>query len=441
MEINKARRDGLSLLFLGMSIVALMLAYLLGHPSDAAMQDFRVVYSPAKCLLRHCDPYSPSQVLWLYQQEVPARSMEYESDRQIVTRSIYPPSAFVVTLPFAALPWEWARRAWPLMTVAGLLTSSFLLWDLAAVYGPILAGILAAWILANSEILVVLGNPSGIVLALTIAAVWCFLRGRFVPAGIVCMALALAVKPQIPGFIWLYFLLARNRSYRKNALWTLLVLAVLGLPVLLWVWSLSPNWIGEWSANLHFFTARGAQADPGPASSASHGAGAMISLQTVFSLIQDSPWFYDLAAWATCAPFLLLWMWATLKSQSTEKQSLLALAVIAPLSLLPSYHHIYDAKLLLLLIPACAILWKDRKATGWSALALTSIALLITGDLPATFLLRLVDGWRLPANNSSAMVKLAVERFPVPLILLTVAGFYLRIYAREARRIAPSEHQ
>ena len=60
-------------------------------------------------------------------------------------------------------------------------------------------------------------------------AVWCFIRERFVPAGILCLAVSLAVKPQDAGLVWLYFLLVGG-VYPKRALQTLVAMLALGLP-------------------------------------------------------------------------------------------------------------------------------------------------------------------------------------------------------------------
>jgi len=46
-----------------------------------------------------------------------------------------------------------------------------------------------------------------------------------VPAGILCFAISLAVKPHVAGMVLLYFLLA-NARYRKRALQTLAVTAL-----------------------------------------------------------------------------------------------------------------------------------------------------------------------------------------------------------------------
>ena len=49
--------------------------------------------------------------------------------------------------------------------------------------------------------------------------------------------------------------------------------------------------------------------------------------------------------------------------------------------MLPVYHRCYDARLLLLTIPACVILWKHGGKIAWSALLLTLAAIVLTGDI------------------------------------------------------------
>ena len=140
------------------------------------------------------------------------------------------------------LPWGPAHLLWMALTMGSLILASFLIWNIGADYAPIFSGVLIGFLLANSEVVVVFGNSAGIVVSLCIVAVWCFLRERFVPAGILCLAIGLATKPQDAGVVWLYFLLAGG-VYRKRALKTLLALVALRLPVVLWVWHVSPHWM------------------------------------------------------------------------------------------------------------------------------------------------------------------------------------------------------
>lgn len=420
------RQDGLYLLLLGMSIVVLLTAYLLGTPTGAAQQDFRVVYNPARCLLRHYDPYQPDQVQRLLREEGRERPSESESDREIITRYLYPPTAFALTAPFAMLRWDTARRLWSLCSVGILLCAAFLAWDLSADYEPVLGGVMIGFLLANSEVLVVLGNPTGIVIGLCVTAVWCFLRQRLLLLGVVCLALSLAIKPQVAGLIWIFFLLA-GKNFRKQALQSLIAFAALGLPVVLWVWQVSPHWISEWQSNLLVVSARGGPADPGPASTASHGAGQMICLQTVFSAFRDDPRFYNTASYLVVGPLLLIWIYLALRRSPSIAGALLALAALVPLSLLPVYHHVYDAKLLLLAVPGCALLWQEQSPRRVLAVLVTSAALFLTGDIPSSFLFQVADT-ALSAHHAGSQFRQLVVSLPIPLVLLGMAVFYLHAY-------------
>src|ERR1017187_6157574 len=100
------------------------------------------------------------------------------------------------------------------------------------------------------------GNAAGIVVSLCAVAVWCFLRERFVPAGVLCLAASLAIKPHDAGLVWLYFLLAGG-VHRKRALQALLITAVLSVSALLWVSHVAPNWMQDWSANMASISATG----------------------------------------------------------------------------------------------------------------------------------------------------------------------------------------
>ena len=140
------------------------------------------------------------------------------------------------------LPWESARMLWMFLSLGSLIFAAFLMWNLGANYTPEISGLLIGFMLANSELVLVVGNMAGIAIGLCVVAVWCFLRGRFVPAGILCLAISLAVKPHDAGFVWLYFLLAGG-IYRRRALQTLLVTAVLGLATILWVTPIAPHWM------------------------------------------------------------------------------------------------------------------------------------------------------------------------------------------------------
>jgi hypothetical protein len=67
------------------------------------------------------------------------------------------------------------------------------------------------------------------------------------------------------------------------------------------------------------------------------------------------------------------------------------LAAIAPLTMLPVHHHLYDTKLLLLTVPACALLWSGKGSVAWLALAVNLAVFVATGDVSWTVLYRFID--------------------------------------------------
>ena len=104
-----------------------------------------------------------------------------------------------------------------MLTVGGLITASFLIWNLSANYAPIVCGALIGFLLVNSEVIVVLCNPAGIAISLCVVAVWCFLRERYVPVGILCLAVSLALKPHDVGLVSLFPAGRRNLPEARTA--------------------------------------------------------------------------------------------------------------------------------------------------------------------------------------------------------------------------------
>lgn len=427
--MTRERLDGLYLLLLGTIPVFLLLSFLLVTTSSFPMQDFKVVYYPARCLLQHCDPYRESEVLRIYRAEGGEYPSEAATDRVNITRNIYPPTTFSLIVPFAMLSWGAARILWIIITAGSLLIASLLAWDLGADHAPILSGVLIGYLLANSEVLMVLGNPSGIVICLCVVAVWCFLRERIVYAGILCLAVSLTIKPQEAGLVWLYFLLAGG-IHRKRALQTLLATIVLSLPGLLWVWHISPHWMQELHANIQAFTVRGGFANPGPASTGTHGAGIMINLQTVISFFRDDPRIYNPVSYFICALLLLVWVLVTLRARPSQAKAWLAIAAVVPLTLLPVYHRLYDTKLLLLTVPACAMLWAKGGRIGRLALLVNIAGFVLSGDISWTILYNLIDILNPSRAGIAGRILTAMQIFPVPLMLLVMSIFYLWVYAR-----------
>jgi len=340
--------------------------------------------------------------------------------------------------PLAVLPYGIALAVWLILLAGVFLLAAILVWDVRANYAPGVSLFLICIVLANSEVLFTGGNPAGIAVSLCIVAVWCFLRERFVPAGILCMAVSLAIKPHDAGLVWLYFLLAGG-VYRKRALQTLGVTVLLALPAILWMSRIEPHWFGDWQSNLLVMSARGGILDPGPASLPGfRDLGMIISLQTVISVFRDDPPIYNPASYLACGVLLLTWSAATLWSRFLPARAWFALAAVVPLAMLVTYHRPYDTKLLLLAVPACAMLWAEGGFIRWIALSVNTTALLLTGDIPLTILLILTRNLHLSVSTLFGQIATVVLARPVPLTLLVMGTFYLWVYLRRALSSAKS---
>jgi hypothetical protein len=250
-----------------------------------------------------------------------------------------------------------------------------------------------------------------------------------VPAGILCLALSLAIKPHDAGLVWLYFLLA-GAPYRKRALQSLLITAVLGLSAFLWVSHVAPHWTQDWQVNLSTISAPGGINEPGPSSLTSRNGATVIDLQAAISIIKDDPRIYNPASYLFCGALLLLWAVRTLRSRFSPAKAWIALAAVVPLTMLVTYHRPWDAKLLMLTIPACAILWAEGGQIARIALLVNSIGMLFTGDVSLAVLSILFTKLHVDTAGILGHMLTLVMLRPASLILLAMSIFYVWVYLR-----------
>jgi hypothetical protein len=330
------------------------------------------------------------------------------------------------------MPFGPAQLLWSALIAGGSILGSFAVWDLSSEYAPEIAAILLCFCLANSGSVLYFGNPAGVAVPLCILAVWCFLRERFVNWGILCLAISLVLKPQDAGLVWLSFLLCGG-TYRRRALWTLAVVVALSVPATLWITHVSPHWFQELRSLEQQFFGHGGINNPNGA----HGTLAITSLQPIFSYFWDDSRIYHLLTCIVCAPLLTVWVIVTLKSRPLRANAYFALASIVVLSLLPVYHRQYDAKIIILTVPALALLWSEGGSKRWIALVISLQGYLLTADLAWTFFAGYLVRKRLLQMNEAGNfgpTMTPVMNFPVPISLLIMAVFYLWVYTRRASR-------
>jgi len=421
--MTKARLDGLYMLILG-SVFFVAIGAVMEWTNPLGMTAFEQIYASSRCVAHHHDPYNFDQLLAFYQSDtggIPAdSSVVSRTYRKIVFIAPNLPTTLFLIAPIASLPWKWAVVLWMVLIAAGFILACFCVWNVGADSAPRLYGALIFLMLVNSGLLLSAGNTAGLVVSLAVIAVCCFLQDRFILAGIVCLAVALAMKPHDAGPIWLYFLLAGGVQ-RKRALQSAALTAAILIPAVLWVWHSAPHWAPELHANLAEGLAPGGLNNAGPTTQGGRGIGQIISLQAVLSLIRDDARFYNSVTYVICGIPLLLWCVRTLRIGFSPRNAWLALAAIAPLTMLPFYHRTYDARLLLLAVPACASLWMGGHARGRSALGLTLAAIILTGDLFWIVLFQAThySGWSTEFGT-----------IPAPLVLLALGIFCLWIYLR-----------
>lgn len=429
--MSKERLDGLYLLLLG-SIAFLLLGIVLENIVLSPMSDFKAIYYGARCVIHHNNPYKNGEILREFQADggqFPADPIISRSVQRAILVCINLPTSLFLVAPFAYLAYGTSHVLWMVFMAGSLLVASWLMWDLGAEFKPVVSGVLVGLVLANSEVLVIIGNAAAIVIGLLLIAVWCFVKNRFAALGVTCLAISLAFKPHDAGFVWLYFLLAGGIP-RRRALQSLVLTVVISLSAMLWISHVAPHWVHELHSNLVETSARGDLNDPGPSSMGAHTLGMVVSLQTVISVFRDDPKFYNPFTYLVVGPLILIWAVISLRSRFTLQGMWLALAAISALSLLLVYHRIYDAKLLLLSVPACAMLWAEGRLIGWFAVGINSLAIIVTSDL-SWVIFSLVLGHIRPIMPwLSFPVLNAMIVFPAPIALLAMGIFYLWVYAR-----------
>lgn len=428
---GRMQRTSLLLLLLGASI-SILWGISLERGSRAGVMGFPGVYLGTKCLLQHGDPYNVEQMQKVYDSAgltVPSQSAAL---RQSATLYVNLPTTFLFVAPFALLPLGVAQTAWLILTISCFILGAFLMWRLGNSYSPGVSVFLAFIVLANCEVIFSGGNTAGLVVGLCVIAVWCFLQDRLVGVGVVCLAIALAIKPHDAGPLWFYFLLAGHRHTKRALQSGLLTLALAGI-AFVWVSDVAPNWLPEFRANLAIISARGGINEPGPLSIGVGSPDMIIDLQTFVSVLTDDPHIYNPITYAVCALLLGVWSFVVLRSKQSVQKAWFALVSVMSLSMLVTYHRSYDARLLLLSIPACCMLWAEGGAIGWIAFVLSAAAIVFTADIPLALLTHATRDLYSPTGSTLAKLGVSVVARPAPLILLAIAIFYLFVFARRDR--------
>ena len=102
--------------------------------------------------------------------------------------------------------------------------------------------------------------------------------------------------------------------------------------------------------------------------------------------------------------------------------------------MLPLYHRPHDAKLLVLTIPACAMLVAEGGGIGRIALFLNTAAVLFISDIPLAVLGLFTNRLHLTTEGLIGKAEAILLARPIPLVLLALSVFYLWVYIRRGAR-------
>lgn len=430
-SMTDRHKDGRYLIILG-AAVFILLSATLWLTMDWSMADFKSLYYAAKSLDRHTDPYDARNALALVHADGIDRADKPTISSTMDVHNPYPPTQFVFTAAFGLLNLRSAGLLWVLLSLACLILASLAVWKASAPYAPVLSGALIGFLLANSETVIALGNAAAIATGLCAIAAWCFLSNRYAVFGVIVLGLSLMLKPQDSGLVWLFLLLAGG-TFRKRALQSALAALALSAPVFLWVSLVAPHWPKELIANIAMFGAQGGINDPGPSSPL--WPTAIVSLQTVISLVDNTPRHYDAVAFLFCAALFLPLAIATIRSKVSPANAWIGLAAIAGISMLAGYHRRNDTKLLLLCIPACALLLSQEKVRGCLALAVTAAPIFFTGDNPCTISFMLLHHLQMSHKHLADSLQAPILVLPAPLSMFVMAIFYVWIFVKQASEV------
>ncbi len=436
--MSKARADSRYLVLLGCAVF-LLLGIALQVASQIPMGDFKGVYYESRCLIQGRDAYNPTAMEHCYLADggqFPKSDVEHGDFLNIIL-TVNLPTTLLLYIPTALIPWDAVRWIWTAFSAGIFMLAACLVWKASVDTSPAISGLLTAGCIAGSELYLILGNPACIVISLCVIAAWCVVQRRFLLLGTVCLAVSLAIKPHDSGFVWLYLLLSGGVN-RRIALRALALTLAIAIASVVWVSAVAPGWDHELIRNLAVISSHGGGNDPGPSSIGGHGIGMIISLQTIFSLIWDNSTFYNTATYIICGALLAVWAVKTMRTPVSPKMTWFALAPVSALSMLPVYHRIYDARLLLLAIPACVLLWREGGATAKAAFWLTAAAIFVTSATPWALFLQAIERLPLPAALSSKEAMSIMQVVPVPLTLLIVGTFYLWVYVKRPDHVQDS---
>jgi hypothetical protein len=316
---------------------------------NSSFNDFISPYIQSRAWMQGLDPYSPENLVRLW----PSGAQRFDflvmdlADGSLVRKrgipTAYPPTALVLITPVAVLPWRIAHLVWLAIgllayavTVASVRSLAHLPWRARRTY-VFLALALA---LAPFHTGLAAGSIVIVAVAASVAGMWAAEHQRNALAGVL-LALAVGLKPQI-GLPFVFYCLLRRR-WRVTAIVAVGIATLSALAVLRLAMSGTP-WIQNYLYDNRVLFSYGSLGDFTEKDPIRLG---LINLQVVTDTILRNRVLANVLALAIAGTMGVMWLFL-LNRRGRQTDHLLPLGAITVLSLLPVYHRLYDASLLIL---------------------------------------------------------------------------------------------
>lgn len=341
--------------------------------------DFLSPYVQTKAWTKGLDPYSPANLVALWPhgiQQFDFLKKDLADGTLILKRGIptaYPPTALVLLSPFARLPYRIAHIAWlltSLLACAGAVLTlasvaqfhadekrTYLFFAIAFALAPLHTGLAA-----GSIVIVAVGACA--------IAVWAVARNHYFMGGIL-LAVATGLKPQIGlPFVLYYFL---RRRWRVAGVAVTLV-AILAAIAILFLWIHHTPWLDNYRTDNKILFARGSLGDFTEANPIRFS---LIDLEVLlYTFIPDRS-LSTILAFVIPGAMGLGWL-LFLRRRDGGEDELLEIGALVVLSLLPVYHRLYDASLLIIPLAWCLSALRGNR----SALPRMTLVLLLFFLIP-----------------------------------------------------------
>ncbi len=369
--------------------------------------DLIPVYTGARCLMQGCNPYDTAQLDSQYLQS--GGPMERMPQWRNIP-PLYPPSTLLVLAPLTLLEYPAARLFWVILSGALFVASVWLIWSMSPKRHRWVFTALGSIFPIGATRVLAAGQPAGFAISLLVIGAILFLKNRYIPLATVLLMLSVAIKPHLSGPIVLYFVITKiHWRYAIAALSGALGLLLIGMSILT-LRPASAHWTGDLAANIAAAAAPGGVNDPRPG-----GALNLANLQGLTSVLFANDAVFNFVAYAIFLVLLAWWLTAVVKTTPQSTDHFIALGALATLSLLPVYHRLYDAGILVLAIPAIAGVLSKHRRLGLAIFVTTGLVV-TSGEIAAQIrkilgnngMLEFVMNSKLPFVLTFRMVNLSV---------------------------------